>query len=118
MALAPSVRERTWFVRARDEMDASMEVKVLNVRPSSGSSEPDYVRVHTEPEPFDDTVVLATIERVTDRAKPGEAVTQRIKTIVARRPMSVAAVLTLAMSYAARKHIPVVYADADAGAAA
>ena len=96
----------------------SMEVKVLNVQPPAGSSGPDYVRVHTEPEPFDDTVVLATIERVTDRAKPGEAVTQRIKTIVARRPMPVDAVLTLAMSYAARKHIPVVYADADVGAAA
>ena len=95
-----------------------MEVKVLNVQFSPGSSEPDYIRVHTEPEPFDDTVVLATIERVTDRAKPGEAVTQRIKTLVARRPMPVDAVLTLAMSYAVRKHIPVVYSDADAGAAA
>ncbi len=95
-----------------------MEVKVLNVRSSPGSSEPDYIRVHTEPEPFDDTVVLATIERVTDRAKPGEAVTQRIKTLVARRLMPAEAVLTLAMSYAVRKHIPVVYADADAGAAA
>ena len=95
-----------------------MDVKVLNVRSSPGSSEPDYIRVHTEPEPFDDTVVLATIERVTDRAKPGEAVTQRIKTLVARRLMPADAVLTLAMSYAVRKHIPVVYADADAGAAA
>ena len=93
-----------------------MEVKVLNIRPSPGSPEPDYLRVHTEPEPFDDTVVLATIERVTDRAKPGEAVTQRIKTLVARRPMSAGAVLTLAMSYAARKHIPVVYAEAVAAA--
>jgi len=95
-----------------------MEVKLLNVRSSPGSSEPDYLRVHTEPEPFDDTVVLATIERVTDRAKPGEEVTQRIRTLVARRPMPADAVLTFAMSYAARKHIPVVYADADAGAAA
>jgi len=95
-----------------------MEVKLLNVRPSPGSPEPDYLRVHTEPEPFDDTVVLATIERVTDRAKPGEEITQRIRTLVARRPMPVDAVLTFAMSYAARKHIPVVYADADASAAA
>ena len=93
-------------------------MKVLTAQPAPGSTEPDYLRVHTEPEPFDDTVVLATIERVTDRAKPGEAVTQRIKTLVARRPMAAGAVLTLAMSYAARKHIPVVYADADVGAAA
>ncbi|MEO8463727.1 MAG: hypothetical protein ABI640_00160 [Gammaproteobacteria bacterium] len=118
MALAPNIREPARFVRACDEMDASMDVKVLNMLPSPGSSEPDYVRVHTEPEPFDDTVVLATIERVTDRAKAGEEITQRIKTIVARRPMPVTAVLTFAMSYAARKHIPVVYAEADAGAAA
>ena len=93
-----------------------MEVKVLNAPPLPGSAEPDYLRVHTEPEPFDDTVVLATIERVTDRAKPGEEVTQRIRTLVARRPMPVDAVLTFAMSYAARKHIPVVYADANAAA--
>ena len=41
---------------------------------------------------------------------------QFIKTLVARRPMSAGAVLTLAMSYAARKHIPVVYAEAVAAA--
>jgi len=32
--------------------------------------------------------------------------------------MAAGAVLALAMSYAARKHIPVVYADADVGATA
>ncbi len=96
----------------------TMEVRVLNVLPTPGCPEPDYLRVHTEPEPFDDTVVLATIERVTDRARPGEVVTKRIKTLVARRPMPADAVLTLAMSYAARKHIPVVYAEGDVGAAA
>jgi hypothetical protein len=95
-----------------------MDVKVLNSVPSIGLREPDYLRVHTEPEPFDDTVVLATIERVTDRAKDGEAITQRVKTLVARRPMPADAALTLAMSYAARKHIPVVYSDAEAGVAA
>jgi hypothetical protein len=95
-----------------------MDVKVLNNWPQPGLSEPDYLRVHTEPEPFDDTVVLATIERVTDRSRPGEAITQRVKTLVARRPMSAGAVLTLAMSYAARKHIPVVYAEAEIGNAA
>jgi len=95
-----------------------MEVRVLSMSPSPGSPEPDYLRIHTEPEPLDDTVVLATIERVTDRAKPGEAVTQRVRTLVARCPMAANAVLTLAMSYAARKHIPIVYADADVGATA
>jgi len=62
--------------------------------------------------------VLATIERVTDRAKPGEVVMQRVKTLVARQLMPADAVLTFAMSYAARKHIPVVYADVGADQAA
>jgi hypothetical protein len=110
--------EACWLTRAGDQVDATMDVKVLNMSPLAGSKEPDYVRVHTEPEPFDDTVVLATIERVTDRAKPGEAVTQRVRTLVARQLMPPDAVLTLAMSYAARKHIPVVYADAVTGTAA
>ena len=65
----------------------SMEVKVLNVQPPAGSSGPDYVRVHTEPEPFDDTVVLATIERVTsDQRQSRPSGHLGIKTIVARRP--------------------------------
>jgi hypothetical protein len=95
-----------------------MDIKVLNVSPLSGTREPDYLRVHTEPESIDDTVVLATIERVTDRAKPGEVVMQRVKTLVARQLMPADAVLTFAMSYAARKHIPVVYADVGADQAA
>jgi hypothetical protein len=91
-----------------------MDVQVLNVWPTR-SSEPDYVRVHTEPEPRDDTVVLVTIERVTDRIEPTAAGRTRVKTLLARRPMPVGAVLTLAMSYAARKHIPVVYAEPTVG---
>ena len=34
-----------------------MDVKVLNMSPQPGVTEPDYLRLHTEPEPFDDTVV-------------------------------------------------------------
>jgi hypothetical protein len=92
-----------------------MDVQVLNVWPTTASAAPDYVRVHTEPEPLDDTVVLATIERVTDRTEPTAACKTRVKILLARRPMSAEAVLTLAMSYAARKHIPVVYAERVAG---
>ena len=88
-----------------------MDVQVLNVGSKQDRSEPDYVRVHTEPEPLDDTVVLATIERVTDRAESNAAGKTRIKTLFSRRPMPVEAVLTFAMSYAARKHIPVVYTE-------
>jgi hypothetical protein len=95
--------------------DMNMDVQVLNVWPLASSFAPDYVRVHTEPEPLDDTVVLATIERVTDRTEPSAAGKTRVKTLLARRPMPVDAALTFAMSYAARKHIPVVYAEPMAG---
>ena len=89
-------------------------MKVLNVQPSPGSTEPDYLRVHTEPEPLDDTVVLATIERVTDRTKGGNSVAKRVRTLLTRQRMSADAALVLATSYAERKQVPVVYADAAA----
>jgi hypothetical protein len=37
-----------------------MGVQVLSMWPAADRPEPDYVRVHTQPEPFDDTVVLAS----------------------------------------------------------
>ena len=46
-----------------------MEVRVLAAPPSSGYPEQDYICVHTDADPLDDTVVLATIERVTDRTQ-------------------------------------------------
>jgi hypothetical protein len=64
--------------------------------------------VHTDTDPLDDTVVLATIERVTDRSK-GKV--KRVKTLLTRVRMSIDAALGLATSYAERKQIPVVYAD-------
>lgn len=87
-----------------------MEVRVLCALPSSNCPENDYVRVQTHSDPFDDTVVLATIERVTDRVKDG-AIAKRIKSLIVRLPMSPSAALGLATSYAERKHIPVVYAE-------
>ena len=48
-----------------------MEVRVLTAPPSSGYPEQDYICVHTDADPLDDTVVLATIERVTDRIVDG-----------------------------------------------
>jgi hypothetical protein len=96
-------------------MGTITDVRVLKTWPAAGEPEPDYLRVHTEPEPLDDTVVLATIERVTDRTELGPAGKSRVKTLLARAPMPVDAVLTLAMSYAVRKHIPVVYAEPVAG---
>ena len=85
-----------------------MEVRVLAAPPSSGYPEQDYICVHTDADPLDDTVVLATIERVTDRTK-GRV--KRVKTLLARVRMSVDAALGLATSYAAWKQVPVVYAD-------
>ena len=85
-----------------------MEVRVLTAPRSSGDPEQDYICVHTDADPLDDTVVLATIERVTDRTK-GRV--KRVKTLLARVRMSVDAALDLATSYAEWKQVPVVYAD-------
>jgi hypothetical protein len=93
-----------------------MEVRVLTAPPSSEYTEHDYIRVHTDTDPLDDTVVLATIERVTDRETNGETL-KRVKTLLARQPMSPDAALGFATSYAEWKEVPVVYADALALAA-
>jgi hypothetical protein len=85
-----------------------MEVRVLAALPSPGCPEQDYIRVHTDADPLDDTVVLATIERVTDRTK-GRV--KRVKTLLARQRMSADAALDLATSYAEWKEVPVVYTD-------
>ena len=85
-----------------------MEVRVLTAPPSSDYPEQDYICVHTDVDPLDDTVVLATIERVTDRTK-GRV--KRVRTLLARQRMSVDAALDLATSYAEWKQVPVVYAD-------
>jgi len=87
-----------------------MDVRVLSALPSSSCAEKDYVRVHTCADPGDDTVTLATIERVIDKAKDG-AKTKFVKKLLERRPMSANAALVLATSYAERKQIPVVYAE-------
>ncbi len=90
-----------------------MEVRVVSA--SSNRPETDYVRVQTYSDPADDTVTLATIERVVekrDRKTDAEADgSTRVKTLVMRRPMSIDAALGLATSYAERKKIPVVYAE-------
>jgi hypothetical protein len=89
-----------------------MEVRVLNALPAMGGPEKDYLRVHTCSDPEDDTVTLATIERVTDKTVETASTTTRVRTLIERQPMSPDAALELATSYAERKQIPVVYADA------
>jgi hypothetical protein len=88
-----------------------MEVRVRNSQPSSSCEEKDFLRVHTCTDPNDDTVTLATIERVTDKTDDESATTRRVRTLVGRRPMSADAAIELATSYAERKKIPVVYSD-------
>ena len=46
-----------------------MEVRVLAARPSSAYPEQDYICVHTDADPLDDTVVLATIGPAMDRRR-------------------------------------------------
>jgi len=92
-----------------------MEVRIVSAPSYTNRPETDYVRVQTYSDPADDTVTLATIERVVEKlARRADAEadgTTRIKTLVMRRPMSVDAALGLATSYAERKKIPVVYAE-------
>lgn len=87
-----------------------MDVRIMSALPSSSCPENDYVRVQTYSDPGDDTVTLATIERITDRLKDG-TLAKRVKPLVVRQPMSQGAALGLATSYAERKHIPVVYTE-------
>jgi len=82
----------------------------MAVRPES-----DYVRVHTCSDPQDDTITLATIERVIEKPVPVDTprptLAKRIKTLIMRAPMTIDEALGLATSYAERKKIPVVYAE-------
>jgi hypothetical protein len=92
-----------------------MEVRVVKALPSASCPESDYVRVHTCSDPGDDTVTLATIERIVDKTividDQATALTKRVKTLIMRQPMAADVALELATSYAERKKIPVVYAD-------
>lgn len=92
-----------------------MEVRVLNAPPLAGCPEKDYIRVRTCADPDDDTVTLATIERITDKTVESALTTTRVRTLVERHPMSPDEAVELATSYAERKQIPVVYAGATTG---
>jgi hypothetical protein len=89
-----------------------MEVRVIHQDPTGAVPDSDYVRVSTCSDPNDDTVTLATIQRVVDRTGPEEPQKpkQRVKTLVLERPMSVDEAVGLATCYAERKKIPIVYA--------
>lgn len=76
------------------------------------------MRVSTSADPNDDTVTLATIERIIDRSngKRDANPPWKIKTLVMNQPMSVDAAVGLATRYAERKNVPVIYTDQRPGA--
>ncbi|HEX6996844.1 MAG TPA: hypothetical protein VF322_01795 [Gammaproteobacteria bacterium] len=91
-----------------------MEVRVIREHCAEARAERDYLRVQTFTDPEDDTVTLATIERVVQRTKrePNRAEPVRlVRPLVVKRPMSEEEALVLARSYAEHKNIPVVYAE-------
>jgi hypothetical protein len=94
-----------------------MDVRVVSSLPTSDRPETDYVRVRMFCAPDDDTVTLATIERVVDKANgesPDHAPTsKKIKKLVTGQPMTADEALEFATSYAERKGIPVVFDDRD-----
>ncbi len=90
-----------------------MAVRIVQDDEPGTSSERDYVHVETCADPFDDTVTLVTIKRITEKPQPlaVPGPTSRVKTLVRRQPMSADSAVGLARCYAERKQIPVVYAE-------
>jgi len=90
-----------------------MGVRVVHKEESDAGSDRDYVRVSTSADPNDDTVTLATIQRVVEGFGDEDETEPRlhVKTLVMDKPMSADLALGLATCYARRKGIPVVYAE-------
>jgi hypothetical protein len=88
-------------------------VRIVREKPERAGSSSDYVCVTTCSDPNDETVTLATIQRVIEKsnAKATAAGKFRIKTLIMAKPMSLDAALGLATCYAECKKIPVVYAE-------
>jgi hypothetical protein len=91
-----------------------MEVRVV-CKDAAHNAESDYVHVRTCTAADDDTVTLATIQRIVDKSNGAEPRSRRwkVKTLVEQLPMSADAAVGLATRYAERKGIPVVYAERD-----
>jgi hypothetical protein len=90
-----------------------MTVKIVCKEGDDSCLDSDYVHVCTSCDPNDDTVTLATIQRVVDG---GNGTLQsppkrHVKRLVVDRPMSYSEALGLATCYAERKGIPVVYSE-------
>ena len=91
-----------------------MSVRVVK-DPGTTTDNRDYVRVSTSPDPNDDTVTLATIQRIVEKLNLERASAPKlhVKTLIMQQPMTPDAALGLATCYAERKQIPVVVAETD-----
>ena len=91
-----------------------MAVKIVAENCEQDAADEDFVRVRAHPDPSNNTVTLATIQRVVERcgedAEDTSGTQWHIKTLVLDQPMSLDAAVGLAARYAERKGIPVVYA--------
>jgi len=86
-----------------------MDIRVVDERSVPAAPEPDYVRVRVFPDPEQDTMTLATIERIV--CKPDEkraSLIQRVKKLIEKQPMTRDAALGFARLYAKRKRIKLV----------
>ena len=92
-----------------------MRVRIVSADLARPCPDAAYVRVCTCSDPTDDTVTLATIQRIVDKSS-GTVETEPkwyIKTLVMEQPMSPDAALGFATCYAERKKIPVVYTEKE-----
>lgn len=88
-----------------------MEVRIVRDASAEECGDADFIRVSTSSDPNDDTVTLATIQRVVHRSEAAAAAkpAHKIKTLIMKQPMSVDAAVGLATRYAERKNISVIY---------
>ena len=92
-----------------------MSVRVVDKEEVDSGDGDDYIRVSTCADPNDDTVTLATIQRIVEKVDSERESRPRlyIKTLVMECPMSASEAVGLATCYAERKKIPVVYANSN-----
>ena len=88
-----------------------MGVRIVRQDEARNCEDRDYVRVSTTADPNDDTVTLATIQRIVEKSTATLDSNWHVKTLVMEKPMTLNDALGLATRYAERKGIPVVYSD-------
>ncbi len=94
-----------------------MRVRLIANEDAEPTQSADFVRVRTQTDPHDDTVVLATIERVVEKAtlRRVDEPAWHVRTLVLEAPMTPDSAVGLATRYAERKQIPVVLMPSAGG---